>query len=524
MMMRSVRAGAAGLALAVLALAAGGTPAVAEPATVSATGADLASLALDGDAMSLRIRDAAQVAGDTPGRDPAEVVLGPDGGLAGRVPAGKAFAFLGTPGQAVWSLSAGDTGFPALDTTGIRPGVVADDMVALTLRSVEGPGTFTAYTLSGLGTASPLFGSRPGMTRTTRLPVATRTGGVVWAFDAAGDYRLSLSGSATLNSGRKVSADATYRVRVPTISPVEQAPPPAAPKPAARPDGQSAPRPPAAPKPEAAPKPAAAAPVAAKAAATAAGTHQVIADGHVDMGPQLSGNTWTIRIKDDRTSPPVWRETADVVLHVKDNAKITVPAGADFLGKQGEVVWLLPQSQQAGIVWPGWNTQHESVVSGVKGPVTWTLKGVTGPGRYTLFLTGSFGNADVLFDSDKAFPQQLSVPLNTHAHGNWAFSKPGLYRLAVQMSGTTSAGKGVTDTKTLTIAVGDSTDPESGFGSDNGDGDADEGDGPLPRTGAGWVLTAGAGGIALVVLGALLVAATRRRHAGLADAAGGATP
>ncbi|EEP73691.1 cell wall anchor protein [Micromonospora sp. ATCC 39149] len=280
-----MRAGAAGLALAVLALAAGGTPAVAEPATVSATGADLASLALDGDAMSLRIRDAAQVAGDTPGRDPAEVVLGPDGGLAGRVPAGKAFAFLGTPGQAVWSLSAGDTGFPALDTTGIRPGVVADDMVALTLRSVEGPGTFTAYTLSGLGTASPLFGSRPGMTRTTRLPVATRTGGVVWAFDAAGDYRLSLSGSATLNSGRKVSADATYRVRVPTISPVEQAPPPAAPKPAARPDGQSAPRPPAAPKPEAAPKPAAAAPVAAKAAATAAGTHQVIARRTRRHGP-----------------------------------------------------------------------------------------------------------------------------------------------------------------------------------------------------------------------------------------------
>ncbi|WP_433134488.1 TIGR03773 family transporter-associated surface protein [Micromonospora sp. CA-240977] len=525
-----MRAGAAGLALAVLALAAGGAPAAAEPAEVTAAGADLVSVALKGDSMSLRLRDAAQVSRDAAGHDPAEVVLGPDGGLAGRVPADKSFAFLGSPGHAVWSLSAGDSGFPTLDTTEVRPGVVTDDTVALTVRSVEGPGTFTAYTLSGLGTATPLFGSGPALKRTVRLPVATRAGGVVWAFDAAGDYQLTLTGSASLRSGQKVSAEATYRVRVPAISPADQAPLPAPAKQAPRPGGQSAARALAAPA--AAPGPAAAPPAAAKAAATTAtGARQVIADGHVDMGPQLSGDNWTIRIKDDRTSPPVWRETDDVVLQVKDNAKITVPAGADFLGRQGDAVWLLPQSQQAGIVWPGWNTQHESVVSGVKGNVTWILKGVDGPGRFALFLTGSFGKADVLFDSAKAFPQQLSVPLNTHAHGNWAFSKPGRYRLSVQMNGTTSAGKAVTDTKTLTLAVGDSTDPNSGFGSGsgsgadgggNGDGGVDQsGGGPLPRTGAGWVLTAGAVGIVLVAVGVLLVVLGRRRRAGLATAMSG---
>ncbi|MFD6680047.1 TIGR03773 family transporter-associated surface protein [Micromonospora parva] len=532
MRMRIMRAGAAGVASVVLAMALGGAPAAAEPAVVTAAGADLVSVALDGDSMSLRLRDAAQVSSDAAGHDPAEVVLGPAGGLAGRVPAGKGFAFLGSPGQAVWSLSAGDSGFPALDTTGVRPGVVTDETVALTVRSVEGPGTFTAYSLSGLGTANPLFGSGPGLKRTAQLPVATRTGGVVWAFDAAGDYRLTLTGSATLRSGRKVSADATYRVRVPVISPGEQVPPPAPAEPATRPGGQSAARalaaPPAASKAAATPKSVAAPSTAAAKAAgtTATGARQVIADGHVDMGPHLSGDTWTIRIKDDRTSPPVWRETTDVVLQVKDNAKITVPAGADFLGKQGDAAWLLPQSQQAGIIWPGWNTQHESVVSRVKGNVTWTLKGVDGPGRFALFLTGSFGKADVLFDSAKAFPQQLSVPLNTHAHGNWAFSKPGLYRLVVQMSGTTSAGKAVTDTKTLTIAVGDSTDPNSGFGSGsgadgdkNGDGGAAQGGGgPLPRTGAGWVLTAGAVGIVFVAVGVLLVVSGRRRRAGLPTA------
>ncbi|XTZ15802.1 TIGR03773 family transporter-associated surface protein [Micromonospora echinospora] len=518
MTMRSMRAGAAGLAVAVLALASGAAPVAAAPAAVAVAGADLVSVALDGDAMSLRLRDAAQVARNTPGSDPAQVVLGPDGGLAGRVPPGRAFAFLGPASQPVWSLSAGDTAFPALDTTGVRRGVVADDTVTLTLRSVEGPGRFTAYTLSGLGMASPLFGSGPDVTRTVRLPAGTRTGNVVWAFDAAGEYRLTLAGAATLLSGQRVDAEATYRVRVPTISPVEQVPPPALPEQAAPPAGQ--PQAEALAAPAAAPKPGAvAAPAPRAAATTPRGSRQVIADGHVDMGPQLSGDSWTIRIKDDRTSPPVWRETADVVLQVRDNAKITVPAGADFLGKQGDTVWLLPQSQQAGIVWPGWNTQHESVVSGVRGNVTWTLKGVDGPDRFALFLTGSFGKADVLFDSVKAFPQQLSIPLNTHAHGNWAFSKPGLYRLTVQMSGTTTAGKAVTDTKTLTIAVGDNTDPNGGFGPGGGgtDGAGDDdgadqgGGGPLPRTGAGWVLTAGAAGVVLVTVGVLLVVSTRRR-------------
>ncbi|NLU79251.1 cell wall anchor protein [Micromonospora sp. HNM0581] len=516
-----MRAVVAGLAAAVLAQTPGATPATAAPAAISSAGADLVSVALDGDVMSLRLRDAGQAAGDRAGRDPAEVVLGPDDGLAGRVPDGPSLAFLGEPGHAVWALSAGDTGFPFLDTTGVRPGAVAGDQVTLSLGSVEGPGTFTAYTLSGLGSATPLFGSGAGVRRSTQLAAGTRTGGVVWAFDAAGDYRLTLTGSAALRSGGTARAEATYRVRVPAIEPTESALP-APMRRAASVDVFAAPAPAAAPKPAAVPQVAAVPEAAAvpEVAKAAAGARQVIDDGHVDMGPNLSGDTWTIQIKDDRSSPAVWRETADVVLHAKDEAKITVPAGADFLGKQGDTVWVLPQTQQAGLVWPGWNTQHPSVVSGVQGKVTWTLKGVDGPGRFALFLTGSFGEADVLFDSGEPFPQKLDIALNTHTHGNWAFGKPGLYRLAVQMSGTTTAGKAVTDTKTLTIAVDDSTDPHAGFGSgsgsggDNGaDGSDQGGGGPLPRTGAGWVLMAGLVGVVLVAAGALLLLLSRRRVA-----------
>jgi putative ABC transporter-associated repeat protein len=527
-----VRAGGAGFALAVLALTAGAVPAGAAPVSVDAAGADLVSLSVDDNALTLRIRDAAQAARQSVGHNPADVTLGPDGGVAVRVPQNKAFSFLGNPGQAVWSLTSGDTGLPTLDTTGVERGELRADAVMLSLTAVEGPGNFTAYTLSGLGAPKPLLTTD---TRDVALPAATRTP-VVWAFDAAGDYRLTLEASATLPTGRIVTTAATYRITVPLIQPGPAAPPPAPAAPV------EAPAPPQAlakkitGPPQAAPAatPSTSPPAAAntaKARSAATGSRRVISDGHVDMGPQLSGSELRIRVRDDTGTPPVWRELADVVLHIKDNAKTTVPAGADFLGKPGETIWLLPQAQQAGIVWPGWNTQHESVVTGTRGNVTWTLAGVDGPGRFTLFLTGSFGNADVLFDSAKSLPQRLAIPPNTHAHGNWAFSKPGLYRLAVQMSATTTAGRAVTDSKTLTIAVGDNTDPDSGFGGGSGTGgdgnsggDGDSGGtGRLPRTGESWVIPVTAGGLLLVLLGALLRFAGRRRR-GAAAAPAGPTP
>ncbi|MGQ0680458.1 MAG: TIGR03773 family transporter-associated surface protein [Actinomycetota bacterium] len=205
---------------------------------------------------------------------------------------------------------------------------------------------------------------------------------------------------------------------------------------------------------------------AAEQEQTATG-RKVIADGHVDMGPRFVENdAWTIQIRDDSAQPIVWRNLVDVVLHAVDASKIQVPADPAFafLGQPGDLVFLLPQSQQAGILWPGWNTQHTSVLSGITGPVNWDLTGVSGPGQFSLFLTESFGAVKILFDSAKPFAQTLVIPPNTHVHGNWSFSKPGIYRLGVRMSGTRTSGGQVSDTKTLVFAVGN-VDPSTGFSS-----------------------------------------------------------
>ena len=491
-------------------------PAAPAVGTSIADGADLLSVSVTRDRMSVRFRDARQAASGAEGVDPAQVTLGPAGGLAAAVPDGPAYAFLGAPGRPVWSLSAGGSRFPSLDLTGVDPRAVDGGAVTWKLVSAEGPGEFAAYTVSRWGAPTVLLDSdgRAG----TRLPAGRRLGGVAWTFDTAGDYRLTFAVSAKV-AGKDLARTATYAVEVPAIV-VPAAVVPAAGAPAVTALAGQAP----AGKPKVQARPQVAERPAKQAAARA--ERKVISDGHVDMGPQLTGDALRIRLRDD-TAGPVWRELSDVVLKVTDKAKIPIPSGAGyaFLGKAGERIWMLPQTQQPGIVWPGWNTQHDSVVSGVNGSVTWTVEGVTGPGAFKLFLTGSFGKPDVLFDSARTLPQKLVIPPNTHAHGNWAFTKAGLYKLAVRMSAKTKAGKAVSDTRTLALAVGDSTEAEDGFGSpgpDAGSGSGKPGGsaaggsgGPLAKTGANVVLVA-SGGLLLVLLGVGVVRLSRRRTAAAA--------
>jgi surface-anchored protein len=186
----------------------------------------------------------------------------------------------------------------------------------------------------------------------------------------------------------------------------------------------------------------------------------VISSGHVDvLAPRVVDGTVRVQMRDDTVSPAVWRDPSDVVLHVPDAARLTLPddAAFRFLGAPGDSVWLLPQVQQQGLVWPGWNTQDPSLLALGNASMTLTLGAVEGPGRFVLFLTGSFGEPSVLLSTDRPLPQPMNLELNTHAHANWAFSAPGVYRLSVEMAVGGSRGTAV-----LTFAVGD-IDPGSAF-------------------------------------------------------------
>jgi putative ABC transporter-associated repeat protein len=190
----------------------------------------------------------------------------------------------------------------------------------------------------------------------------------------------------------------------------------------------------------------------------------VIEHGHVDLGPRFVDGKWTVQLRDDTGAAPQWRSLPDVVLHVPEAAKTTVPddQAYAFLGDRGSAAWVLPQVEQNGVVWPGWNTQDPEVAKTVDREVTWRLHGVDGPGRFALFLTGNFGAPRQIFTSTAPSPQETGVEVGTHVHGNWVFGAPGTYLLDLEMSTRTKDRRALTDRQTLRVHVGN-TDPRAAF-------------------------------------------------------------
>jgi surface-anchored protein len=186
---------------------------------------------------------------------------------------------------------------------------------------------------------------------------------------------------------------------------------------------------------------------------------QVLSEGHVDYAARLVDGRLRSQVKDGTSAgPAVWREPSSVTFSVGDAARTTVPSSAPFLGRPGDAVWVLPQVQRAGLLWAGWNTE-ELTSAQVDGAVTWSLDSVDGPGDVALFQTGVFGEADILFGSADGLPDSRSIALGTHAHGNWAFGRPGSYRLTFTMSARLRSGETVHDTQTLPVTVGTAPTP-----------------------------------------------------------------
>lgn len=195
------------------------------------------------------------------------------------------------------------------------------------------------------------------------------------------------------------------------------------------------------------------------------GTATTVTEGHFDFGAIIEGDQLVPRVKDDRSNPPEWVHPESLVFALGSTAEQTVPEGASysFLGSPGETVWMIPQTQVSGVPWLGWNTQHETVRSNVDGQVTFTLDDVDGPGELLIYLTDSFGGVgERILGTAGGFPSTFRVPLNVHAHGNWAFTEPGSYRVTITQSATLNSGQTVSAAGTLVFEIGGPTTAPSG--------------------------------------------------------------
>ena len=260
-----------------------------------------------------------------------------------------------------------------------------------------------------------------------------------------------------------------------------------------------------------------------------------ISAGHVDLGPRLIDGQWRAGLRHDAESGAVWRDPNQTVLRVSDAAIMTAPNSADYpflADVAGKPVHVIPQTQNPSVVWLGWNTQDPAVTATIDRGLTMRVGPVSGPGRAWLFLqSGTFGKPLLLADSGAA-PGDVWIDSGTHVHANWAFSAPGTYTATVTFLGTTTAGEAVNASTTLRFAVGDAASASealamaapaaSGSGSGAPAAGTSQGPGSSESTSSSsegglpdWAFLAIIVSVALslLVIGALVVARSRRSHA-----------
>ena len=268
-----------------------------------------------------------------------------------------------------------------------------------------------------------------------------------------------------------------------------------------------------------------------------------ISVGHVDLGPRLIDGQWRAGLRHDAETGAVWRDPNQTVLRVNDAAIMTAPDSADYpflADVAGKPVYVVPQTQNPGVVWLGWNTQDPAVTATIDRGLTMRVGPVSGPGRAWLFLqSGTFGKPLLLADSGAA-PGDVWIDSGTHVHANWAFSAPGTYTATVTFLGTTTTGEAVSASTTLRFAVGDaasasealamaapaSADSASAGASASSSGAAPAASGATPASSSSasgaasgglpdWAFLAiiAVAVLSLLVIGALVVARSRRSRA-----------
>ena len=188
-----------------------------------------------------------------------------------------------------------------------------------------------------------------------------------------------------------------------------------------------------------------------------------IARGHLDVRlTQASGEgglTYGLAVKDDsltnaRTS--VLRTVGSTTLSVAPNARFVRPASLsdpsyEVLGPVGTATYVLPETQNSDIVWPGLSTEGIDYAALPEGAdLTLHLAQAPEGARVAFFQGGTFGaGAKVHFDSSKG-DGLVHTTEATHMHGNWVFSEPGTYRIEV---GARSGERTLVEPQSFTVIV-----------------------------------------------------------------------
>lgn len=190
----------------------------------------------------------------------------------------------------------------------------------------------------------------------------------------------------------------------------------------------------------------------------------IISQGHVDIfavgwepgnspppSPGLPDPRWFVHAHDEENG--VEYLPASVLFFVKPQALVGRPAGSqwNFIGTgAGQNVWVLPQTQNVNLIYGGvaaeeiepgtfltYSITDPRINNGNPASAEWVhyrLRGVNGPGQFSMWQTDTFGQPVVwMASADGIQPSDFVVlPAGSHVHYNWGFTEPGFYEVIVE--------------------------------------------------------------------------------------------
>ena len=177
-------------------------------------------------------------------------------------------------------------------------------------------------------------------------------------------------------------------------------------------------------------------------------TPVTISNGHVDLRAMEVDGKLSVALGDDsrqHAKESVLRTINSTTLEVTKLAKVKregnvlVDESYDVLGPKGSELYVLPQGQQPGRVWPGFSSEALDRVKYPEG-ATMTLTPVSAPeGGQWFAYTENLGAINRMYaSSEKA--SDVPLPPGTHMHTAWAFTKPGTYTIDVTARAKQSSG------------------------------------------------------------------------------------
>jgi surface-anchored protein len=185
--------------------------------------------------------------------------------------------------------------------------------------------------------------------------------------------------------------------------------------------------------------------------------YTVLTTEHADVGIGYEEGAWDLHEHDDIND--IEYAANEVLNYVAPAAALSQPTGSQwaFLGAgAGNPVWLLPQVNDPNLLWLG--IGGEEIESGifVNDQVTLNLVDVRGPGQFSLFSNGVFGDPNVLMATSDGISSAdtMTVFVGSHAHYNWAFTAAGYYEIDFEAVGTLVDGNVVTSSGPVTYYFG----------------------------------------------------------------------